>query len=132
MPRAGLAVGRLVSALGRGERLPSGGLAEKGGRVRKQMGNKVICNASVVRNRMSGAEGGISVSFDNLFVHRPSVQGTCRVVKAGHMRGIQCHSSSQHPQLRLCLLQVVAPGKTVQRGPDVAKRSLLTTGLPLK
>lgn len=56
--RAGLAVGRLLSALGRGERLPSGGLTEKGGRVGKQMGKKVICNASVVRNCMSGAEGG--------------------------------------------------------------------------
>ena len=58
MPRAGLAVGRLMSALGRGERLPSGGLTEKGGRVGKQTGKKVICNTCLVRNHTSGEEGG--------------------------------------------------------------------------
>lgn len=55
MPRAGLVVGRLMSALGRGESWPSGGLTEEGGRVGKQMGRKVICNACVVRNHTLGA-----------------------------------------------------------------------------
>lgn len=34
------------------------GLMEKRGRVRKQMGKEVICNACVLRNHMSGEEGG--------------------------------------------------------------------------
>lgn len=125
VPCVGLVVGRLISVWQREAFVLWRG--DRGGRVGKEMGKNVIWSTCMVRNHTSEWRGWACCEFWP-FVNWLGARAHAGCWKQGRGRGFSfaLRTILSSTMCSLYLLTVV------QRGPELANWSLLTTCLPLK